>query len=324
MRRRVFLGLAAAAVAGPALAQPGVRVRRVGVLGSFPPSGHTAKAYDAFVDVLKERGWTEPQNLLVDRRYSQGRVERFIELAEELVRAGSDVIVAPSTQAALSARKVTTTVPIVTVLAGDPVGSGLAASLAHPGGNVTGMSSQAPDFTAKTLEILLSIVNVTRVAVSWNPTQPAHVASAKAIESIAPQLKLQLLWVEIRQAEDLEPAFAAIGRGRVGALQVLDDVVASTHRQRIVDFATASRLPAIYLWRYYLEAGGLMSYGPGLVDLFRKAASYVDRILRGARAADLPMEQPTRFELVVNVKAARAIGLAIPPMVLARADEVLE
>jgi putative ABC transport system substrate-binding protein len=298
---------------------------RIGYLGTFRPTPKTQPVADAFVQGLRERGWIEGENVVVERRFPEGNSDRLARFAAELVQMKPHVIVAPGTLQVRAVRELTSTIPIVTVLIGDPVGAGFAASLARPAGNVTGMSSQASELTGKSLDLLRAVVPAAaRIAVMWNPSNPSHQVPIREVQAAVGSHALSLLSLEVRTGEDLEPAFTAITRERASAVQVFDDPVTATHRQKIVEFANRHRLPAIYLWRYYIEAGGLMAYGPNLPDLFRRAGGYVDKILRGARPGDLPIEQPTKFELIVNQRTARAIGVTIPQDILLRADEIIE
>jgi putative ABC transport system substrate-binding protein len=233
--------------------------------------------------------------------------------------------VAPTTPAARAAKQVTGTTPIVTVLAGDPVAVGLVSSLARPGGNVTGLTGQATDWSTKPLQLLTeAIPGATRVGILWNPTNPAHIPGFKQVERAAAALRVQIQSLEVRTAGDLDGAFSTVTRDRPDALAVFDDPITFVNRQRIVDFAARTRLPAAYAFRWYVDVGGLMAFSPNLADLFRRSGTYIDKILRGARPADLPVEQPTKFEFVINLKTAKALGLTIPQSVLLRADQVIE
>jgi ABC-type uncharacterized transport system substrate-binding protein len=263
--------------------------------------------------------------LIVERRFSEGRNERYRALATELVSLKVDLIVAPGTAAALAAKEATSTIPIVTVVVGDPVGSRLIAGLARPGGNVTGMPSSAPDIIAKGLELLKEIApNLSRVAVLRNATTPVYGTSFKELEVAARTLRVRLQPIGVRTPKDIESAFAAMTKERAEALIPMDDPFVALQRRRIGDLAVQHRLPTISSQRSYPEAGALMSYGPSFNDLFWRAATYVDKILKGAKPGDLPVEQPTKFELVINLKTAKALGLTIPPSVLGRVDEVIQ
>jgi putative ABC transport system substrate-binding protein len=269
-------------------------------------------------------GYTEGHNLVVDIRFADGKFERLSGLAAELVRLRVDVITAFSTPAALTAKQATATIPIVFTGVGDPVGAGVVASLSRPGGNVTGVSIMATELSGKRLELLRAAVpKATRVAMLWNSTNPGMVLRAREAEVAARTLGMTLLSLGVRDVDTFDSAFAVIARERPDALLTLVDPFTRLHRGRIVEFAAAHRLPAMYEAREFAEGGGLIVYGPNLAVLERRAATYVDRILKGANPADLPVEQPTRFELVVNLKTAKAIGFAIPQSIMIRADEVI-
>jgi putative ABC transport system substrate-binding protein len=315
-------------VAPLAEAQPPTKVYRIGWLrpdsppsppGSYPPQ-------EAFRQRLRELGYVEGQNLVIEARYAEGREERLPELAAELVRLKVDVIVGPGTAAIQAAQHATRTIPIVMTGANDPVGQGLVASLAHPGGNTTGLSNLGVELPGKRLELLKETVpQSTRIAVLGNPADPAYEPALHTVTVAAQALGLHLHVVELRRAEELDTVFAAMTRAGVDALLVLGEPqVTDRLRGRIVDRAAQSRLPAMYDWRMYVEAGGLMSYGANLIDKYQRAAEYVDKILKGAQPADLPVEQPSKFELVINLKTAQALGLTMPPMLLLQADEVIK
>jgi putative ABC transport system substrate-binding protein len=313
------------AAASGAAAQSQAKVYRVGYLGIVPPTASTSVLWDAFVAGLREHGYVEGGNLVLHRRYSAGQDARFSELAAELVRLNVDVIVSSTTNGALAAKQVTSTIPIVTIVAGDPVGSGLVASLARPGGNVTGLSSQAPDWAAKQLQLLREVApGIKRVAVLWNPTLPQHRAIFGETQRGAETLRLEIESLEVRSPDDLEGVFQRIAHLPVGGLQVFDQPAVFPQRQRVVDLVTRSRLPAIYGVPAYVEVGGLMSYSPNLADLFRRSTTYVDKLLRGAKAAELPVEQPTTFEFVINLKAAKSLGITLSPALMQRVNRVVE
>ena len=330
MRRREFIGAiallgGAAAFPFAARAQQAGKVPRIGWLGG--PTRESAEPFTrAFQRGLKDLGWVEGQNIVIEWRFAGGTAERLPDLAAELVRLRVDLIVVPSTPTALAAKNATGTIPLVTVGGGDPVGLGLVASLAQPGGNFTGLTSNVgPEIAGKQLELLKETVpKVSQTAVLWNPATPGNALALREAEIAARTLGLELQLVEARSLDDFDGAFAAMTAKRAGALLVLGDVMFVTHRIRLADLAAKSRLPAMYVHREYVEAGGLMSYGPMITELFRRAATYVDKILKGAKPADLPVEQPAKFELVVNLKAAKALGLEISPAMLAIADEVIE
>ena len=281
--------------------------------------------YGAFRQRLRELGYVDGQNIAFEVRSAEGRAERLPDLAADLVRLKVDVIVAGGTPAPLAAKRATTAIPIVMASAGDPVGSGLVASLARPGGNVTGLSLLVPELGGKRLQLLKEVVpGVSRVAVLWNAANPYPVLVWRQTEAAARALGVHLQSLDVRGPDDLEGAFAAATRGRAGALITVEDPLTFGQRKRIVDFAARARLPAMYGFREFVDAGGLMSYAASLADLSRRAATYVDKILKGAKPADLPVEQPTKFELVINLKTAKALGLTIPPSVLIRADQVIQ
>ena len=306
-----------------AQAQQPKKVPRIGYLldGS---SSSAADRVDTFRDGLRDLGYVEGKNIVIDYRYAEGRFDRFPELAAELVRLKVYVIVAVSTVAARAAKNATRTIPIV-ALSGDPVETGLVASLARPGGNVTGLASLAPELSTKRLELLKEIVSkVSLVAVLWNPNGPAPVLAFKETQLAAKRLGLLLQSLEVRGPDDFESAFGGAIRERASALLVISDPLTNTHQRRIVELAAKNRLPAIYPIREFVQAGGLMAYAPDRLEQYRRVAYYVDKILKGAKPADLPVEQPTKFEFVINLKAAKQIGLTIPPNVLARADKVIK
>jgi len=313
------------AAASGAAAQSQAKVYRVGYLGIVPPTASNSAPWDAFVDGLREHGYVEGRNLVLHRRYSAGQDARFAELAAELVRLNVEVIVSSTTNGALAAKQVTSTIPIVTIVAGDPVGSGLVASLARPGGNVTGLSSQAPDLAAKQLQLLREVApGIKRVAVLWNPTLPQHQTVFRETQRGAATLRLEIESLELRSPDDLEAVFQRIARTRPDGLQVFDQPAMFPQRQRVVDLVARSRIPAIYGVPPYVDVGGLMSYSPNLADLFRRSTTYVDKLLRGAKAAELPVEQPTTFEFAINLKAAKALGITLPPALMQRVTRVVE
>jgi len=318
-----LIGLALALALAPlvAEAQPAEKLARIGYLGL----GSAADAPKALLQGLRELGYVEGQNLVIEYRYAEGKAERLPDLAAELVSLKVDIIVAGGTPPPLAAKRATTTIPIVMTSAGDPVGSGLVASLAKPGGNVTGLSTFTRDLAAKRLQLLKEVVPVvSRVAVLWNAANPYAVLNMRETEAAARTLGLQVKSVEVRGPDDIESGFPAAIRWRAGALIVVDDPFTYVHRTRIADLAARSQLPAMYGFMQYAEAGGLMAFGTSLADLSRRAAIYVDKILKGAKPADLPVEQPTKFELVINLKTAKALGLTIPQTLLLRADRVIE
>jgi len=328
MNRRAFLGtLAGGLLAAPlaAEAQPPEKVYRIGLLGASPPGSPAWRLWEAFFQGLRDLGYTEGRNLIVEGRYSEGREERLSELAGELVRLHVDVIVAAAGQPVHAVSRATTTIPIVMANHGDPVVSGLAASLARPGGNITGLSILNPEVTGKRLELLKVVVpGLTRVAVLWNPGNQIHRQDLGQAEAAARALGLQLQVLPVRSPDEYEGAFSVMVKERASALLVLGDLTVWFNRGRIAELAARNRLPAMYVQREHVEAGGLMAYGVNLADNYRRAAVYVDKILKGANPGDLPIEQPTKFELLINLKTAKALGLTIPQSLLERADQVIE
>jgi putative ABC transport system substrate-binding protein len=304
-------------------AQQPVKVPRIGFLANSPPS-LAPRGYEAFWQGLRELGYVDGQNIAIEYRFAGGHFERFPNFAAELVRLKVDVIVAVVSPAAQAAQAATKTIPIVTVTHADPVGSGLVASLARPGANITGLTSVVIELIAKQLELLKEAVpKVSRVAVISNPANQLVPLQLREADSDARVWGVELQILEARGPNELDRAFAAMTRERIGALLVLGDPLFFQHRTRIADLAAKRRLPAMAWMREFVEAGGLMAYGASIPDLFRRAATYVDKILEGAKPADLPVEQPTKFELVINLKTAKTLGLTIPQSVLMRADEVL-
>ena len=301
-------------------AQPAERVYRIGILGNAPST-----YWDEFIQSLRERGYVEGQNVRVERRYVEGRVERSTEFATELIRLQVDILVASGSPAVRAAKRATATIPIVAVLVSDPVAQGLAASLARPGGNVTGLANLLPELGAKRLELLKEIYpEISRVAVLWNPANSGSVIVRKRLTVAARTLGITLHSLEVRSPDDLEGAFALMAKERPDALMTLDDHLFFQHRTSIVDFAAKRRLPAMHASREAAEAGGLVAYIVSASELFRRAAEYTDKILKGAKPGDLPFEQPTKFELVINLRTARALGLTIPPLLMLRASEIIE
>jgi putative ABC transport system substrate-binding protein len=308
-------------------AEQATKIARIGYLATnlagTPPASHVA-----FLEGLRDLGYVEGRNVVIEYRDAEGKVERFPALLAELIALKVDVIVAPGTPAALAAKHATRTLPIVFPVAVDPVQSGLVTSLARPGGNVTGLSALVSELVGKCLEQLTQAVpGVSRVAVLWQPgglDERTEKEMLKGAEVAGRALGVRLQFVQARGPADFERAFSEMTKARAGALTVLTSVMFVNERRRLVDLAAENRLPAAYAQREFVDAGGLMSYGTNVADLFRRAATYVDRILKGAKPGDLPVEQSTKFELVINLKAAKALGLTIPPSVLARADQVIE
>ena len=305
-------------------AQQAGKVRRIGYL-TVPTRESAEFGVKAFQQGLRDLGWVEGQNLAIEYRFADGKLDRLPDLAAELVRLKVDIIVVGATPAALAAKNATTTIPIVMVLAVDPVGMGLVASLARPGGNITGLTTTAGglEIIGKQLELLKAVVpKVSRVAFLSDPTDPLHAMRLREIEVAGRALGVKLQLLEARGPGEFDSAFAAMTRERAGALLVAGTFF--THQTRIIDLAVKGRLPSMFTQREAVEAGGLMAYATNLADLFRRAATYVDKILKGAKPADLPVEQPTKFELIINLKTAKVLGLTIPKSVLIRADKLIE
>ncbi len=328
--RRTFLTtVAGGLLAAPlcARAQQFAKIPRVGILFfGFPASpSEPAPLGRAFVEGLRNLGWVEGRNVMFEWRYAEGKTDRYPALAAELVALKVDVIVASSTPAAVAVRQATNTIPVVMVAVSDPVGSGLVGSLARPSGNMTGLSLLAPALSAKRLDLLKQALPwLARAAVLWNTANPGMKLRFTETEAASRRLGLRIESVGVQGPDDFENAFATIAKLGPDGLIVLADTVTVAHRRRTVDFAIANRLPAIYEMREFADDGGLMSYGISMPDHFRQAATYVDKILKGAKPVDLPVEQPTRFELVINMKTAKALGFTIPRSLLLRADQVIE
>ena len=326
MRRRDFIKvIAGSAVAWPLAAraqQPG----KLPIIGFLGPNTRSAAGewVAAFVQRLRELGWIDARNVAIEYRWAEGRDERYAEIAAEFARLKVDVIVTSGTPAVIASKQATSVIPIVFATAGDPVGSGLVASLARPGGNVTGLATLAAELAGKRLELLREVVpGLGRLAIMGNVGNPFTVLELGEVQAAARRLGLEINTLEIRRAQDIAPAFEAI-KGRADALYVCTDALAHTNRIRINTSALGLRLPTMHGSRDYVEAGGLMSIGPNFSDLFRRAADLVDKILRGAKTGDIPVEQPTKFDLVINITTAKALGLTMPPSLLVRADELIE
>ena len=312
------------AVAVIAEAQQQEKIPRIGYLGGTSYSVNSARV-EAFRQGLRELGYVEGKNIAIEWRYAEGKLDRLPTLAAELVRLKVDVIVSAGPPPTRSAKQATVTIPIVMAFDDDPIGSGFAASLARPGGNITGLSTQASEISGKRLELLREIVpKLSRVAVLGTSTRPGNAQSLREVELAAGALGVKLQYLDVLSPEDIETAFRGASKGRAEAVLTLNSTVLISHRRQVADLAAKSRLPAIYYAPEFVEDGGLVTYGVSITDLFRRAASYVDKILKGAKPADLPVEQPTKFEFVINLKAAKQIGLTIPPNVLARADKVIK
>jgi putative ABC transport system substrate-binding protein len=326
IRRREFISLLAGAGAAWPLA---VRAQQLGKLRTIGFLGQSTRSAGsewvaAFVQRLREHGWIEGRTITIEYRWAEGREERFAQGAADLVRLKVDVIVTSGTQSVMACQQATSVIPIVFATAGDPVNNGLVASLARPGGNVTGLATLAADLAGKRLELLREVApSLRRLAIMGNVGNPFILLELREVQAVAGTLGLEVLPFEIRGAQDIAPAFEAL-KGRVDALYVCTDALATTNRIRINTLALGARLPTMHGTRDYVEAGGLMSYGPNFPDLFRRAADYVDKILHGVKAGDIPVEQPTKFDLVVNLTTAKALGLDLQPTLLTRADEVLE
>jgi putative ABC transport system substrate-binding protein len=325
MDRRTFLaGTGAVLLAAPLAAetQQPQRVFRIGVLSpGAPPPG----PLEALRQGLRELGYEDGRNLTIEWRFAGATNERFSELAEELVRLKLDVIVSINTQASLAVKNATRATPIVIVRVSDPVRTGLVASFAHPGGNITGVSNFSDELSGKRLELIREMLpSSPRVAVLWNAGNPGIEVSVREMERAGSQSGVQLHAHRVKGTDDFHGVFEAVVRERASVLFVFDDVLVTAHEKQILEWAAKVRLPVISQYREFVEAGGLMSYGPNPQDLYRRAATYVDRILKGAKPGDLPVEQPTKVELVINLKTAKALGLTIPPSLLGRADEVIQ
>jgi putative ABC transport system substrate-binding protein len=332
MRRREFIKLVGGAAAAWPLsvnAQPSAKIPRIGLMVTGSLQSPEARVQlDAFRQGLRQLGYTEGRNIAIEYRGADGRIERFPNLAAELVRLEVDLIFAANTRAALAARQATSTIPIVSAVMGDPVEDGLVASLAQPGGNVTGLTLLAPELTAKRMQLLKdALPNVSRVAALWHPGAYGERTMddmLKATESAARTLGVQLQLIEVRAAGELERAFSTMMKERAEALFLFPTPMLFLARRRIIELAATNRLPSVSQAREFVELGGLIAYGANINDLFRRSTVYVDKILKGAKPADLPVEQPTRFELVINLKTAKTLGIDLPLGLMIRADEMIE
>jgi putative tryptophan/tyrosine transport system substrate-binding protein len=326
MKRREFITLLGGTVASwplPARAQQAAKLPTIGFLGPSTASFERAST-DAFVQRLRELGWIENRTVAIEYRWAEGRDERFAEVAAEFVQRKVDVIFTYGTPSSITAKKATAVIPIVFAAAGDPVGTGLVGSLARPGGNITGLSIQQTDLASKRLEMLRgALPSLRTVAILFHIGSPNSVLEMGEAQAAARTLGLPVVTSEVRSAEDIAPAFDAL-KGRVDALYVAAAPLLTTNRVRINTLALAARLPTMHNSRAWVDAGGLMSYGANFPDLFRRAADHVDKILRGAKPADIPVEQPTKFDLIINLTTAKALGLEIPPSLMSTADEVIE
>jgi ABC-type uncharacterized transport system substrate-binding protein len=328
--RRGFVGTLAGGLLAAPLASEGQQAAKIARIGYLSPGlvAASPRTLEAFRQGLRDLGYVEGRNVVIEYRSAEGKFERLPALAAELVALKVDVIVTSTTEGVLAAKQATRTFPIVCAAAGDPVGSGLVTSLARPGGNVTGLSALTPELVGKCLELLTQAVpGVSRVAALWQPgalPERTEKDMLKEADVAARALGVRLQFVEARGPADFDRAFSDMTRARARAFTVLGSTMFIIEHRRLVDLAAKNRLPAVYPLRQFVDAGGLMAYGPNVADLYRRAATYVDKILKGAKPADLPVEQPTKFELVINLKTAKALGLTIPPSVLGRADEVIQ
>jgi putative ABC transport system substrate-binding protein len=329
MSRRSFCGTLAGVLVAPGIAlaldaQQSARVPKIGFLATATQAS-VAPFIAAFRQGLKELGYVEGKTALLEVRTADGAPERLPQLARELLALKPDVIVATTDPAIAAVRRETQTIPIVMAVSSDPAGAGFVASLAHPGGNVTGLSALSPETSGKRLELLMEVVpGLSRVALLWDPDSRGNLLDYKETEAVARSMHLELQSVELFRVEDLERAFSAVTNGRAQALIVpVGNPIAVTNRDQVASLAQRSRLPSVYGAREFVDVGGLMSYGPSTTDLFRRSAIFVDKILKGAKPADLAVEQPTKFDFVINLRTAKALGLTIPPSLLRRADDVI-
>ena len=325
VRRRRFLIGAGALLAAPlaAVAQQAGKVYRVGFLWDSPAM--FPDAMQAFRGGLRDRGWVEGRNIVIEHRWTEGRYDRLQQLAEELVRLKVDVIIAPSSIYTGAAKRATSTIPIIFMSHADPIGSGHVSNLARPDGNITGLALMMTETNAKLLELLKEAVpGLSHVAVLWDPATPSHGPGLKAVEAASRTLGLRLKAMPVRSTTEFEGVFAAMVRERVGGVLVLSTPLFIAEARQLAELAIKHKLPTMFGPRSHVESGGLLSFGPDRADLWRRGAVYVDRILKGAKPADLPVQQPTKFELVINLKTAKALGITIPQSVLLRADEVIQ
>jgi len=325
MRRREFITLlGGVAVTWPLAANAQSKTPRIGFMGNST-AALEANLVDAFREGLREHGYEEGRNIVIEYRWADGKYERFPALVAELIAGNVEVIVTAGTPAALAMKKATTTVPLVMVAVGDPVGTGLVPSLARPGANLTGLSSVAPDLEGKRLQLLREVVPaLSHVAMFINSLNPFHVSSMRQARAAAQTMGIKLQLHDIRKSEDLDDAFAAIRKERPDAVLILADRVFLHNRERMIDFTKEQRLPNVNAYKELVEVGGLMSYGPSYEDMHKRAAIYVDKILKGAKPADLPIEQPSKFTFIVNLKAAKALGVTVPSQLLGLADELID
>jgi putative ABC transport system substrate-binding protein len=325
MRRREFISLLGGVAAWPVVARAQQPSRKILRLGILQPGAPPEPLVEAIRQRLRELGYIEGRNLVLEFRWAEGKLDRLTDLTRELIGSKVDVLTTMSTPAALAARDATTTIPIVFTAVGDPVGAGVVPSLARPGGNATGISLLATELSAKRLEVLREIVpDISRVAMLWNDTNPGMVLRAREVQDASTKLGVIVQSVGVHDLISFDAAFTAIESSRADAVLTLVDPFTREHRKRIVDFAAKRRLPAIYEAREFVESGGLVSYGPSLAAIQRRAAEYIDKIFKGAKPADLPVEQPAKFELLIDMRTAKALNLTIPPSIILRADEVIE
>jgi putative tryptophan/tyrosine transport system substrate-binding protein len=326
MKRREFMLALGGAAVFPlaARAQQTGKIPRVGFMGNST-AALEANLVGPFRAALRELGYEEGRNIAIEYRWAEGDYSRFPTLVAELLAQKVDVIVTAGTPAALAVKAATTTIPLVMVAVGDPVGTGIVTSLGRPGGNITGLSSIAPELEGKRLALLREVIpTLSHVAILWNPANPFHVASLRQARAAAEQLRIKLQSVEVRATEEIDAAIAVMKKERPEALLILADRVFLHDRKQLMDFATENRMAGVYAYRELVLEGGLMSFGPNYADMHRRAAIFVDKLLKGSKPADLPVEQPTKFELVINLKTAKMLGLTVPSMLLATADEVIE
>jgi putative tryptophan/tyrosine transport system substrate-binding protein len=323
VKRRDFITLVGGAAAWPlaARAQQGGKKYLIGRFAAGSPDHLT----DVLTQALRELGWVEGENVVFERRYAENRLERLPEMAADLVRLKVDVIVAGATLAPLAAKRATSTIPIILSSCGDPLGTGLVTTLARPGGNVTGMSLMGPDLGGKRLQLLKELLpQLASVAVLWNAATPNSAIVLEEVQEAGQRLAIEVQSLEVRSPDDFDGAFETARKQRPDAMITADDPLTLDYRKRIADFAAEQQLPSIHALREFAADGGLMSYGPNIADVVRRAAGYVDKILKGAKPADLPVQQPTKFDLVINLKTAKAIGITIPPSLLARGDRIAQ
>jgi putative tryptophan/tyrosine transport system substrate-binding protein len=327
MLRKVMLALRFALSVGLMVLPFAVEAQQAGRvwrIGSFSPAGGDPALEGAFLDALRNLGYVEGNNLIVERRYAYNRVDRLPVVAAELVDLKVDLIIATGTVAPLAVKKIPSTIPVVIWSAGDPVGTGIVASLARPGGNITGLTIDSPELAGKRLQLLKEMLpGVARVGVIWNAANPYSAVVLRETQKAALLLGIAIQSIEVRGPSDFDSAFGAAVKGDLGGLVVVEDPLTFTQMERIVSFAATQKLPVMYGMKEFVSAGGLIAYGPSYPDLLRRAAIYVDKILKGANPAELPIEQPTKFELAINAKTAKAIGTTVPQSLLLRADEIV-